>query len=204
VRFVARNFASVPDRARVRILEVGCGPGANLWFMAREGYEVHGVDGSRTAIMQARERLNEDGLRSALVVGDVVNLRDHSPANHFDAVIDVTCLQHNDMRSVRLIIESAWQILKPGGRMFSMMVDSESYGYGSGRQIEPGTYVEVSAGPCAGAGTCHFFSLEEVRGLFSIFTDVRIESSRRSLDNMSHSYGHWVVEAVKKHEVAST
>jgi hypothetical protein len=30
VRFVARNFYRVPYRKQVRLLEVGCGPGANL------------------------------------------------------------------------------------------------------------------------------------------------------------------------------
>jgi SAM-dependent methyltransferase len=204
VRFVARNFASVPDRTRVRILEVGCGPGANLWFMAREGYRVFGVDGSQTAINQAQERLNEDGLRGAFVVGDGINLRDHFPANYFDAVIDVACLQHNDIGSVRLMMASTWQILKPGGRMFSMMVDSESHGFGSGSLIEPGTFAEVDAGPCTGTGLCHFFSLEEVQNMFSIFAEICIERSRRSTDNMTRWYGHWVVEAVKQHEVAST
>jgi tRNA G46 methylase TrmB len=40
IRFVARNFYRVPDRKYVHLLEVGCGPGANVWFMAREGFAV--------------------------------------------------------------------------------------------------------------------------------------------------------------------
>ena len=204
MRFVARHFFPVLDRGQVRILEVGCGPGANIWFMAREGFEVRGIDGSHTAIERARERLKGDGLEGVLVVGDIVNLRDHFLADHFDAVIDVACLQHNDIRSIRAILDSARHVLKPGGRIFSMMVDTESYGCGAGRQVEPGTFVEVSAGPCTGVGLCHFFSLEEVRSLFSIFAEVCIERSLRSQDNMTHWYGHWVVEAVKSHEVADT
>ena len=204
VRFVARHFLPVLDRGPVRILEVGCGPGANIWFMAREGFDVHGIDGSHTAIERARERLKGDGLAGALVVGDIANLRDHFLADYFDAVIDVACLQHNDIRSIRAILESVRHVLRPGGRMFSMMVDTESYGYRTGRQVEPGTFIQVSAGPCTGVGLCHFFSLEEVRSMFSIFADVRVERSRRSLDNMTHWYGHWVVEADKSNEVANT
>jgi hypothetical protein len=37
VRFVARNFYRVPDRKQVRLLEVGCGPGANVWASS-EGF----------------------------------------------------------------------------------------------------------------------------------------------------------------------
>ncbi len=204
VRFVARHFFPVPDRGQVRLLEVGCGPGANIWFMAREGFDVRGIDGSHTAIERARERLKGDRLEGVLVLGDIVNLRDHFLADHFDAVIDVACLQHNDIRSIRAILDSARHVLKPGGLIFSMMVDTECYGCGTGRQVEPGTFVEVSAGPCTGVGLCHFFSLEEVRSLFSIFAEVRIERSLRSQDNMTHWYGHWVVEGVKSHEVADT
>jgi tRNA G46 methylase TrmB len=35
IRFVARNFYSFEDRKSVKLLEVGCGTGANLWFMAK-------------------------------------------------------------------------------------------------------------------------------------------------------------------------
>src|ERR1019366_523612 len=56
VRFVAGNFYRVPDRKEMCLLEVGCGPGANVWFMAREGFTVSRIDGSATAIKQARER----------------------------------------------------------------------------------------------------------------------------------------------------
>jgi SAM-dependent methyltransferase len=202
VRFVARNFFNVRDRKLVRILELGSGPGANVWFLAREGFDVYGIDGSPTALEQARKRLKQEGLETTLTLGDIVDLRNHYPTRHFDAVVDVACLQCNDIHSVKSILESALDILKPDGKLFSMMVDTESYGYGMGRQIEPGTLVDITEGPYAGIGRCHFFSLEEVRSLFSLFCEVRIERSIRSVDDMNHWIGHWVVEAVKSHEVA--
>ena len=73
IRFVARNFYGVPDRSAIRLLEVGCGPGANLWFMAREGFTVYGIDGSQTAIDQARARLDAEcpGWKGQLWCGDM-------------------------------------------------------------------------------------------------------------------------------------
>ena len=50
VRFVARHFYRAADRQRVRILEIGCGTGANLWYLAREGFDAVGLDGSEVAI----------------------------------------------------------------------------------------------------------------------------------------------------------
>ena len=60
IRFVQRQYGAAPDRGRVRLLEVGCGAGANLWFMAREGFVVHGVERSPTAVQLAQERLDRE------------------------------------------------------------------------------------------------------------------------------------------------
>ena len=47
IRFIARNFYAAPNRKDIRILEVGCGTGANLWFLAKEGFNAFGIDGSQ-------------------------------------------------------------------------------------------------------------------------------------------------------------
>ena len=60
IRFVARNFYAAPDRAAVRVLEVGSGTGANLWFLAREGFAAFGVEGSPTAARQSLDRLGAE------------------------------------------------------------------------------------------------------------------------------------------------
>ncbi len=60
IRFVKGRFSQAEEPARVRLLEVGCGNGANLWFMAREGFCVHGVDRSETAVHLACERLDRE------------------------------------------------------------------------------------------------------------------------------------------------
>jgi SAM-dependent methyltransferase len=49
VRFVARTFGNGEGKSA---LEVGCGPGANLWYLAREGFETCGVDLSPVAVEQ--------------------------------------------------------------------------------------------------------------------------------------------------------
>ena len=46
IRFVARKFAKADDRGKVQLLELGCAVGANIWFLAREGYSAWGIEGS--------------------------------------------------------------------------------------------------------------------------------------------------------------
>src|SRR4051812_28520612 len=60
LRFLGRNFFSkVPREARssVPVLEVGCGSGANLWMIAREGFDAHGLELSGEALELCRTML---------------------------------------------------------------------------------------------------------------------------------------------------
>jgi SAM-dependent methyltransferase len=197
IRFVARNYYPAPNRASVSILEVGCGTGANLWYLAREQFDAHGMDGSETAIAKARSRMGEENLRVALSVGDIAHLDRQYPADHFSAVIDIVCLQHNRLSEIEQILRQVRTVLKSQGRVFSMMCAEGTYGDGLGRRVEPGTYVDIAEGPYQGVGLTHFFSLEEVRALYSGFNQLKIEYSIRSLENQSRMVQHWVIEGVK-------
>jgi cyclopropane fatty-acyl-phospholipid synthase-like methyltransferase len=55
-------------------LAVGCGPGPNLWYRARDGFTVAGIDGSANAIDSARERLRAEGLAAPLQAADLRSL----------------------------------------------------------------------------------------------------------------------------------
>ncbi|MBM3273018.1 class I SAM-dependent methyltransferase [Candidatus Kaiserbacteria bacterium] len=117
IRFIARNFYRVPDRSSIRILEVGCGPGANIWYLAREGFSFVGIDGSETAIAQTRERLDREfpdwQKRGELRVGDIESLP-YSDAT-FDAVMDVEAVYCNDFATSIRIYDEMARVVKPGG-----------------------------------------------------------------------------------------
>jgi ubiquinone/menaquinone biosynthesis C-methylase UbiE len=94
IQFIARNYYKL-DRKTVRILEVGCGTGANVWFVAREGFAAYGIDGSAIAINKAAKRMSDEGIGNvSLVVGDIIKLPYED--NFFDAVIDNECIYSNN------------------------------------------------------------------------------------------------------------
>ncbi|MBW2617785.1 MAG: class I SAM-dependent methyltransferase [Deltaproteobacteria bacterium] len=199
IRFVARSFYNVARRDDVRLLEIGCGPGANVWFMAREGFDVFGVDASNTAIRLTRERLEGEGLRANLAVGDIKELDRIFPGLTFDAVIDVCCIQCHQLADAEAILQQIHSVLKPGGRSFNMLLAAGTYGEGLGRKVEPGTFEGIAEGPLAGRGVNHFFSLDEVKRLMRPFSDVQIDSSKRSLNGLTWWINHWIVQGVKGH-----
>jgi SAM-dependent methyltransferase len=197
IRFVARNFYSAPDRSAVRVLEVGCGAGANMWFLAREGFSPSGVDGSESAIRQATELLAADGLRADLRVGDAANLVEQFPEAHFDAVIDVGCIVCNKIAGVRKIVGQMERVLKPGGRVFSSTFARGTFGDGQGRELEPGTFTDISEGVFAGKGVIHLFTEEEVRDVFGAFTAVNVECYTHTLDGQRQVVKRWVLDGTK-------
>ncbi|MBP2029958.1 2-polyprenyl-3-methyl-5-hydroxy-6-metoxy-1,4-benzoquinol methylase [Methanohalophilus levihalophilus] len=93
IRFIARNFYNNDFRNDVHILDIGCGTGAETWFLAREGFSAIGIDGSKTAISIAKKRFSDENLSGDFIEGDIeaLNFAD----DFFDAVIDIVAVQHN-------------------------------------------------------------------------------------------------------------
>jgi SAM-dependent methyltransferase len=89
-----------------RILEVGCGSGLFLRFLADAGYDVEGVELSATDAEYARQRL---GLR--VFQGSLESLE--LEPGHYDAVLLVYVLEHipDPLRTLSAIA----RVLKPGG-----------------------------------------------------------------------------------------
>jgi SAM-dependent methyltransferase len=53
-----------------RVLEVGCGTGTNLIWLAQQGFHCTGIDLSARAIERARQKATAAGVNVQLVVGD--------------------------------------------------------------------------------------------------------------------------------------
>ena len=57
VSFVFRNLPSGRPPSEIKIMEIGFGTAPNLWFAAREGFQVFGIEGSESAVDLAKESL---------------------------------------------------------------------------------------------------------------------------------------------------
>src|SRR6202035_898638 len=68
------------------VLDVGCGTGENVLYLAEHGHAAAGIDGAPTAIKKARAKAKRRGLTASFEVGDALNLP--TPEREFDTVID--------------------------------------------------------------------------------------------------------------------
>ena len=184
IRFVARHFYRAPERGRVRLLEIGCGPGTNIWFMTREGFTVSGIDGSATAIQKANERLASEGLTADLRIGDYARLPWADAA--FDGIVENVSLYSNPWGSIQRALGEVRRVLKPGGLFLSSFFSDRTWGYGKGEMIEPDGFVNLQVGPLANAGFCLFLNRGRVPELFRDFIDLAVERLSWTLEGEQH------------------
>lgn len=196
VRFVARNLYS-RNRKSTKILEVGCGMGANLGYLVKEGFDVYGLDGSETAIKKCLERLKNQDLSCHLVVEDACSLKFEK--NFFDAIVDIECIYANTIGDIKTILQEAYRVLKNDGLFFSMMFSKNTWGYGLGKEIEKDTFTEINNRIFSGKGITHFFTVEEIQGLLSEvgFRDIEINVTSRTENNQQHTIEEFLCQAKK-------
>jgi SAM-dependent methyltransferase len=80
---------AVEGRAPGRALDLGCGTGTNVLYLAERGWQVTGVDFIGRAIAQARRKLR--GHEAQLLVGDVTRLTALPLNGPYDLALDMGC-----------------------------------------------------------------------------------------------------------------
>lgn len=161
VRFIARNFYN-KDRKNIKILDFGCGAGANTWFLAREGFDVYAFDGSESAVNRAKEYLNKDGYNNVhFSVMDGTEL-DYA-SDMFDCVVDNVCIYANKKVHIEIMYKEVYERLKKGGKLYSACFGEKTDGYGTGKYIEDNTYENIEKGPLEGRAIAHFFTKDELK-----------------------------------------
>lgn len=191
IRFVARNYYR-RERNKIRMLEIGCGPGANIWYIAREGFKAYGIDGSSTAIEKAKNRLRAEGLGAKLLVSDAQNLS--FPEDYFDAVVDNECLAHNSASSAAKILKEIGRVLKKGGLFYSRTFTDKTYVGQSRKKLARLEYNGVSDGPFANRGFIRLTDRNSISSLYAKqFEILSVDKLEWTNENGSWRVSEWII-----------
>lgn len=170
VRFVARNFYHHQNRQEIKFLELGCGTGANLWYLAREGFTVSGIDFSLNAINRLKDRLRKEGLIEKveqLLVGDYIDEIGNFKDNYFDCIIDIESLVCNSISNKKAIIKSVFSKLKPGGLFFSMHFERGCYGSESAIYDQEKDMYTFTEGPLKDTGWISLIDVDTAKKIYT-------------------------------------
>lgn len=198
IRFMARNFYTSPNRKDIKVLEVGSGTGANLWYLAREGFDVTGIDGSSVGVIKSAGRLKEEALEAKVMVGDIINLP--FVDNTFDCVIDNECIYSNSYKDSKKIINEICRVLKPKGKFFSktFMVGTSGDGKGKKLEGEENTYLEIYDGALKkDCGIIRLTSEKEIYNLYKKFNIESIDYTIRTEKNRGQGIKEWIIVCSK-------
>ena len=199
--------------AGMQFLEMGCGAGPNLLWLAQKGITVSGVDVAPTALGLARETLERNGhgkqigqLLEASV--SAVPLADAS----FDGIVESCVFQHLGRADREAAFREVARLLKPGGVFVGYMLDAGHtiYRMKAGQDLpdDPGTLVlqdGKSKVYLSNIGVSHFFRREEYESLLAGFRVIdpclttyyipKAEAAKRGYTEYLQSM--WTVYAVK-------
>lgn len=128
-RYFDRTWTSLlpADRA-CRILDVGCGTGALLWWLQARGYvDTHGIDLSQTSVDQACAA----GVKGVLVADAFEWLTaERASGGFYDVIILRDVLEHLHPDAVIQLIAAVRRALRPGGRLILQVPNAEAPVFG--------------------------------------------------------------------------
>lgn len=199
VSFVFRNYPRDKLRSAVKILEVGCGTGSNLWFAAREGFSVAGVDASASAITAAQKRFAEDRLSGDFRISDFTSLP--FPDDEFDLVIDRGSLVCCGFEVGKQAVMEIHRVMKWGGRFFFNPYSDRHSSTSSGRKGPDGLTLGITEGTMVGVGQLCFYGRQQVEsalGKFRLLSLQHMESAEMLKPGwMVHAEWRAIAEKVK-------
>ena len=204
VSFVFHHAPKNKPRDQIKILEVGFGTGSNLWFAAREGFQVFGIEGSESAVKYATQRFSEDHLTGDLRIGDFTSLPFED--NQFDLVIDRGALTCVGTAALKKALSEIHRTLTPKGKLlFNPYADSHS-GFFSGRTGVDDVTVDIDMGKLADVGQLRFTSRREINGFLASGWTIRSVERKEVVDmNQKNQKIHaeWLVVAEKNHSITA-
>ncbi len=197
----------------LHFLEMGCGGGPNLVWLARKGIRVSGVDVSPTALALAEENLVRSGCAErigALVEASVSDVPFESGS--FDGIVEACVFQHLARQDRERAFAEVRRLLKPGGLFAGYMLDVTHTVFRSKQSEQmagdPGTLVLEGEGSkihLENIGLSHFFCRAEILQLLDGFSIIdsclttyslpRVEAQKRGFGEYLQSM--WAVYAVK-------
>ncbi len=213
VSYYLRARCTPEQIAQLRFLDMGCGTGPNLVWLARKGVRVSGVDISPTALQLAQEQLEHAGCRDRVerLVDAPVSAVPFPDAS-FNGIVEACVFQHLGKADRLAAFGEVRRLLKPGG-LFAGYLLAAGHTIFQARQREqmpddPGTLI-LSDGRSSiylnDLGLCHFYRREEIESLLEGFSIVdvspstyylpREEARRRGYETYLQSM--WAVYAIK-------
>lgn len=151
----------------MKVLELGCGAGANIPFFVQQKVVYYAVDGSATMA----ENLQKKFVCCDVHIAQVDFTNDFHWTEAFDLIIDRAAVTHNSTADIEQVLVKLRSALAPGGRFIGMdwfSTQDGAFQKDIADQIDSYTRI-FKEGRFSGMGKVHFADKEHLQRLFHGF-----------------------------------
>lgn len=165
-----------------KVLDLGCGAGRHVVYLSEKGFDVYGIDDSKSGIGLTRKWLKQLGLKANLKVGSFFKKLPYKN-DSFDAIISTWAIHHGKEKQVKYCIKEIERVLKPKGIIYISVTSTfKGRPVEEKKQIEPRTWI-VTKGLEKGVPH-HIFTKKMIKSYFKNF---------EILDLHKDSMKHWCI-----------
>jgi SAM-dependent methyltransferase len=153
-----------PSEGFHRVLELGCGTGANIPLFVALKANYYAIDGSPTAIALLHDSF--PSLKAKIVYGDFT---EEIPFDGpFDLVVDRASVTHNTTDAIKKAFRLTLDKLRKGGKFIGVDWFSTTYPDAKmGDALDDYTRTNFTTGQFVGVGRVHFSTQEHLVGLLT-------------------------------------
>jgi len=181
-RIVVELVSILARRRAQRVLDLGCGAGRHVTYLAESGFTTYGADLSDTGLKLTKKRLGSRKIDAEIIKCDMKSLPYIQSC--FDAVVCVQTIYHQTLKGIRETVSEIHRIQKKGGLLLANFHSKRSSKYGKGMEVEEDTFKQEN-GPEKGV-LHHFFEENELRELLGHFR-VDVEVIEKKIGNYLQS-----------------
>ena len=189
-RFITDAMPDLKERKVKKMLDLGCGAGRHCVLLANSGFEVVGMDLSKSALKMARRWARKEKLDNvALVRATMTNL----PLNDscLDAAISVSVIHHAFKKDIVMNVNEVYRVLGKDGLFLANLASVKDPRFGTGRKLEDNTFWILEAFEEKRFGELHhFFTKPQILRLVHLFAEKKVTA-------MKDKPNYWKILAIK-------
>ena len=188
------------------VLDLGCGVGRHVVYLAERGFRMAGLDISPTGIRLTEEACSVRQFDFEGHVSDMSALPWTDET--FDAVLSISAIHHHPRQEIVRTLREVRRVLKPGGLLLADFPCTDTTDYrqmriqvsaGEIAEVEPNTFVDQRSGldDTDGFLPHHYCNEVDLRDLLGSFEIIRLATSLLESKDGRGTRGKWIASARK-------
>ena len=155
-----------------RILDLGCGDGRHLIYLARQGFIPLGMDNAFWGLLRAKEWALKEKLNIHFLSADVGSLP--LAAESFELVISIQVIHHQKTEEIQKTLDGVRSLLRPGGYFFFTVPKFPPGSWKEGNYTEPEPHTYAPLEGFEHGIPHHFFTPQELALMLKDFEILEI------------------------------